>query len=216
MSDGHVDEIQQRSIGAALPEGSRLFQFVGDLDQMIDFCHRAVPLWQVSRRLLRPCGVRLPAPRHEARLQVGHSISPQLWPANHEQLPIGCNINCTQPEQNAQQFLFRKMQATGWRETGKIDSLTSADESASEAETEGPFDGGAPLLERLHEAQPRHLSGGDDVGDERGGKGPVPRPEPSDRQSNPEPLCRRRDRQAGRRGQRGQRLCARRRRLRPA
>ena len=40
--------------------------------------------------------------------------------------------------------------------------------------------------------------------------------EPPDRQSNPQPICRRRDRQAGRRGRRGQGLRARRGRLRPA
>jgi hypothetical protein len=44
MGDGHVDEIQQRSVRASFPEGSGLSQFFGDLDQTIDFRHRAVLL----------------------------------------------------------------------------------------------------------------------------------------------------------------------------
>jgi hypothetical protein len=75
MSHGHVDEIEQRSITASLPKSSSLFEFSGDLKQMIDFCHRAVPFWSFEPR----------PPRRETRLRFAHSISPRLSPANHEQ-----------------------------------------------------------------------------------------------------------------------------------
>jgi hypothetical protein len=42
MSKGHVDEIEQCSVRASFPEASYLAQFFGDLDQTIDFRHRAV------------------------------------------------------------------------------------------------------------------------------------------------------------------------------
>src|ERR1700677_2303368 len=44
MSDGHVDEIEQRSVRTSFPESSGLSQFSGDVDQAIDFRHRSVPL----------------------------------------------------------------------------------------------------------------------------------------------------------------------------
>ena len=86
MSNGHVDEIQQGSIGAPLPKRSGFFEFVGDLDQMIYFCHRAV-LLLVGLAASAPAVQRLlPAPPRETRLYVGHSISPDYGPRIHEQL----------------------------------------------------------------------------------------------------------------------------------
>jgi hypothetical protein len=32
MDDGHVDEIEQRSVGAGFPKGASFPQFLGDLD----------------------------------------------------------------------------------------------------------------------------------------------------------------------------------------
>jgi hypothetical protein len=43
MDDGHVDEIEQRSVRAGFPKYARLCQLLGDLDQTIDFRHRVVP-----------------------------------------------------------------------------------------------------------------------------------------------------------------------------
>jgi len=48
MGDGHVEEIEQCSVRASLPEGSRLSQFSGDLDQAIDLRHRAVLLMAIA------------------------------------------------------------------------------------------------------------------------------------------------------------------------
>jgi hypothetical protein len=44
MGNGHVDEIEQRSVRTSFPERSGLSQFSGDVDQAIDFRHRSVPL----------------------------------------------------------------------------------------------------------------------------------------------------------------------------
>jgi hypothetical protein len=78
MGNGHVDEIQQRSIGAPLRKSSRLCEFFGDLDEMIDSCHRAVPLGSFVRCPPRQRGARFSAPRRQTRLFVGHSISPPI------------------------------------------------------------------------------------------------------------------------------------------
>jgi hypothetical protein len=44
MNDGHVDEIQQHSVGGAFRKGASLFQFLGDFDQTIGFRHDIVSL----------------------------------------------------------------------------------------------------------------------------------------------------------------------------
>jgi hypothetical protein len=44
MDDGHVDEIQQRSVRAGFPEGAGLFQFPRDFEQTIDLRHGVVLL----------------------------------------------------------------------------------------------------------------------------------------------------------------------------
>jgi hypothetical protein len=44
MDDGHVDEIQQRSIRASFPKGASLFQFLGDFEPTIDLRHGVVLL----------------------------------------------------------------------------------------------------------------------------------------------------------------------------
>src|SRR6201995_296921 len=89
---------------------------------------------------------------------------------------------------------FRSMVQTIWRKAGQDRKRLGAPVCCASMRTkEGPSNGSAPILERLHEAQPRHLSGVDDVRNERGREGSVPRAEPPHRQPNPEPLCRRRD-----------------------
>ena len=44
MNDGHVDEIEQRSVRASFSQSAGFSQFLGDLDQAIGFRHGIVLL----------------------------------------------------------------------------------------------------------------------------------------------------------------------------
>jgi hypothetical protein len=44
MDDGHVDEVEQRSVRASFPKGASFFQFPRDFEQTIDLGHGVVLL----------------------------------------------------------------------------------------------------------------------------------------------------------------------------